>query len=113
MSEYAAIFVYSMEQGKSFQITDGMSDCNNPAWDASGKYIYFMSSTNYGMNIGWLDMSSYEHNITRAIYMAVLSKDTVSPLAHDSDEENKIDKTEAAKKDSVAKIEGKKKEKIV
>lgn len=109
-SEYAAIFVYSMEQDKSFQITDGMSDCNNPAWDASGKYIYFMSSTNYGMNVGWLDMSSYEHNITRAIYMAVLSKDTVSPLAPESDDENaKMDKSEAAKKDSVDKIQGKKK----
>lgn len=106
-SEFAAIFVYSMEQAKSFQITDGMSDCNNPAWDASGKYIYFMSSTNYGMNVGWLDMSSYEHNITRAIYMAVLSKDTPSPLTPESDDETV--KQDTIKKDFVAKIDSKKK----
>ncbi|MFN8353433.1 MAG: PDZ domain-containing protein [Spirosomataceae bacterium] len=93
-SEYAAIFVYSLDQNKSFQITDGMSDCQNPAWDASGKYIYFTASTNYGLNVGWLDMSSYEHPVNRAIYMAVLSKDDPSPLAPESDDETvKIDST--------------------
>jgi tricorn protease len=96
-NEYAAIFVYSMEQAKTFQITDGMSDCNNPAWDVSGKYIYFMASTNYGMNVGWLDMSSYEHPINRAIYVAVLSKESPSPLAPESDEE--VMKTDSVKKD--------------
>lgn len=98
-NEYAAVFVYSLDQAKSFQITDGMADCQNPAWDASGKYIYFTASTNYGMNVGWLDMSSYEHPVKRAIYMAVLSKDTASPLAPESDEEV-IKKPE--NKDSVA-----------
>jgi tricorn protease len=86
-NEYAAIFVYSIEQNKTFQITDGMSDCNNPAWDASGKYIYFLGSTNFGMNVGWLDMSSYDHNISRAVYVAVLSKETPSPIAPESDDE--------------------------
>jgi tricorn protease len=37
-----------------------MANCKIPAWDKSGKYIYF-SSTDYGMNVGWLDMSSYDH----------------------------------------------------
>jgi tricorn protease len=36
-----------------------MANCKIPAWDKSGKYIYF--STDYGMNVGWLDMSSYDH----------------------------------------------------
>ena len=86
-NEYAAIFVYSIEQNKTFQITDGMSDCNNPAWDASGKYIYFLGSTNFGMNVGWLDMSAFDHNISRAVYVAVLSKETPSPIAPESDDE--------------------------
>ncbi|MEK6481980.1 PDZ domain-containing protein [Catalinimonas sp. 4WD22] len=86
-NEYAAIFVYSLDQKKSFQLTDGMADCQMPAWDASGKYIYFTASTDYGLNVGWLDMSSYDHPVNRAIYLAVLSKDEPSPLAPESDDE--------------------------
>jgi tricorn protease len=98
-NEYSAIFVYSLDQAKTFQITDGMADCNNPVWDASGKYIYFTASTNYGMNVGWLDMSSYNHPVKKAIYMAVLSKETKSPLDPESDEE--VIKTDSSKKDSL------------
>ena len=53
-----AIFAYSIADGKSHQITDGMSDAISPAFDASGKYLYFLASTNYGPNVGWLEMSS-------------------------------------------------------
>jgi len=86
-NEYSAIFIYSLEQKKSFQITDGMSDCKLPAWDKSGKYLYFTASTDYGMNVGWLDMSSFDHPVSSNIYLAVLSKDEVSPLAPESDDE--------------------------
>ncbi|MDF9795038.1 tricorn protease [Catalinimonas alkaloidigena] len=101
-NEYAAIFVYSLDQQKSFQLTDGMADCQMPAWDASGKYIYFTASTDYGLNVGWLDMSSYDHPVNRAIYLAVLSKDEPSPLSPESDdepvgEEEKEEKEEAEK----------------
>jgi tricorn protease len=73
-NEYSSIFIYSLDQKKSFQITDAMANCKIPAWDKSGKYIYFTASTDYGMNVGWLDMSSYDHPVTSSIYMAVLSK---------------------------------------
>ncbi len=97
-SEYKAIFVYSLDKKKSFQISDGMSDCISPAWDKSGKYIYFLASTNYALNVGWLDMSSIERPVRRAIYLAVLSKDTPSPLAPESDEETlKEDKADNGK----------------
>ncbi|MGZ2369235.1 S41 family peptidase [Ancylomarina sp. YFZ004] len=93
-NEYAAIFVYSIEQKKSYQITDGMSDCRMPAWDKSGKYIYFKASTDYGMNVGWLDMSSLDHPINSSIYLVVLSKEEASPLAPESDDEE-IEKEES------------------
>ncbi|MFZ4545121.1 MAG: S41 family peptidase [Saprospiraceae bacterium] len=105
-NEYSAIFIYSLEQKKSFQITDGMANCQMPAWDKSGKYIYFLASVDYGMNVGWLDMSSYDHPIHSSIYMAVLSKDTATPLSPESDDENmKSDSTKhLAKSDSLKKI---------
>lgn len=84
---FHAIFAYSLETGRSHQITDGMSDAIWPAWDASGKYLYFLGSTNFGLNTGWLDMSSYERATTHALYLAVLRNGEPSPLLPESDEE--------------------------
>jgi tricorn protease len=86
-----AVFVYSIEQAKAFQITDGMSDALYPAWDKNGKYLYFTASTNVALSTSGLDMTSDEHRITRTAYVAVLSKDEKSPLAPESDEEKPKD----------------------
>jgi len=82
-----AVMVYSLEQGKAFQITDGMSDALYPAFDKNGKYLYFTASTDVALSTAGLDMSSDEHRVTRSAYVAVLSKDLPSPLAPESDEE--------------------------
>src|ERR1035437_5286514 len=84
-----AVFVYSLDQGKAFQVTDGMSDALNPSFDKNGKYLYFTASTNVALSTAGLDMSSDEHRVSRGVYVAVLSKDEKSPLAPESDEENK------------------------
>jgi tricorn protease len=93
-----AVFAYSVEQGKSYQLTDGMSDALYPVFDKGGKYLYFTASTNTALSTGWLDMSSLQHAVTRSVYLIVLKKDTPSPLAPESDEEkppeaDKADKT--------------------
>ena len=87
-SHLHAIYVYSLEQGKSFRITDGMSDAVNPVFDKNGKYLYFTASTDTGMtgSQGW-DMSSDGRPVSRSAYIVVLAKDLPSPLAPESDEE--------------------------
>src|SRR4030095_5361397 len=52
----------------------------SPAFDAAGKYLYFMASTNYGPSTGWLEMSSIDRPVRRAIYLTVLSSSEPSPL---------------------------------
>ena len=94
------IFVYSIAGGKSTQVTDGLSDTTAPVFDATGKYLYFLASTNVGLGNGWIDMTSIARPTTSAVYVMVLSKDSPSPLAPQSDDEN-ADKTE--KKDEPAK----------
>jgi tricorn protease len=86
-----AVFVYSLEQHKPFQVTDGMSDALYPAWDANGKYLYFTASTDVALATAGPDMSSQEHRVSRSVYVAVLSKDEKSPLAPESDEEKPKD----------------------
>ena len=99
-NEFNAIFVWSMEQKKAFQLTDGMSDSKSPTWDKSGKFLYFLGSTDLGLNVGWLDLSSYNRPVTRSIYVAVLQKSEPSPLKPLNDEEEKPDTSAAAKKDT-------------
>jgi tricorn protease len=99
-----AVFAFSLEQGKSFQLTDGMSDALNAVFDKEGKYLYFTASTNTALSVGWLDMSSLQHPVTRSVYVMVLKKDLPSPLAPESDEEKakepeKSDKDKPADKD--------------
>ncbi len=86
-NQYNTIWVYSLETGERHQITDRMSDSMAPAWDKGGKYLYFLSSTDYGLNVGWLDMSSIGRPLTQSIYVAVLPADEPSPLEPKSDEE--------------------------
>ncbi len=92
-----AVFVYSLETGKTHQLTDGLSDARYPAFDKSGKYLYFTASTNLGPTISFADLSGIAHQVTRSVYAIVLRNDIPSPLAPESDEEKVADvKKEAA-----------------
>jgi tricorn protease len=86
-SMYRAIFAYNVNTGETKQMTDGLADANWAAWDASGKYLWFLASTNFALNTAWLDMSSYDRPQTRALYLAVLRKTDPSPVLPESDEE--------------------------
>lgn len=96
-NQFKAIMLHELETGKNHQLTDGMSDAMSPVWDANGKYLYFLSSTDFALNTGWLDMSSYDRPVEYALYVAVLDKNSPSPLAPKSDEAKK--KEEEEKKD--------------
>jgi len=86
-TQLRAIFVHDTRTGRTQQLTDGMADAITPVWDASGRYLYFLGSTNYALNTGWLDMTSYDRPVTRALYVAILGADEPSPFLPRSDEE--------------------------
>jgi len=86
-SQFHAIFVYSLADGQAHQVTDGMSEAIDPAWDASGKYLLFLASTDFALNTGWLDMSSYDRPVHRGIYLAVLPSGVPSPLLPETGDE--------------------------
>ncbi len=86
-SHLRAIFVYSLAEKKPRQVTDGLADSVSPAFDLGGKYLYFLASTNYGPSTGWLEMSSIDRPVRRAIYLAVLSASEPSPLLPETGDE--------------------------
>jgi tricorn protease len=89
-NELSAIHLYSIADGKSTQITDGMSDATNPVFDKDGKYLYFTASTNVGESLG-LDIHAAGRTSTSSIYLIVLDKSQTSPFAPESDEEKVAD----------------------
>ncbi|HEU4712308.1 MAG TPA: PDZ domain-containing protein [Pyrinomonadaceae bacterium] len=86
-SRLRAVFIYSTAEGKAYQVTDGLADSLSPAFDLNGKYLYFLASTNYGPSTGWLEMSSLDRPVRRAIYLAVLSATEPSPLLPETGDE--------------------------
>ncbi len=89
-SLYKAIFIGNAETGETKQLTDGLSDAAWPVWDASGKYLWFFASTDFGLKSQWLDMTNYPFTETFGLYMAVLSKKDPSPLLPESDEDTGV-----------------------
>src|SRR5262249_28587028 len=80
-----------------------MSDSDNPAFDKSGKYLFFTASTDIGPAVG-SGMSILNRAVTRSVYLVVLNKEDQSPLAPESDDEkDKADADKDKAKDEKAK----------
>jgi len=103
-SHMSAIYFYSLADAKITQVTDGMSEAKHPVFDKDGKVLYFSASTDSGLSMQ-PDIHSRTHPWTHSIYLMVLSKDQVSPLAPESDDEKPADdkKKDEAKKDDSGK----------
>jgi len=84
---FQAVTLYQAELGRQHRLTDGLADVITPAWDAGGKYLWFLASTNYGLNTQWLDMSRNDRPVDRGLYLAALSATEPSPLLPRSDGE--------------------------
>ncbi|MES1213886.1 MAG: PDZ domain-containing protein [Bacteroidota bacterium] len=98
-TQFKRVYLYSIDQKKSFALTDGLSDAAEPKFDKSGKYIYFFASTNDGPVINWFDQSNQDMRSTNSIYLVTLQKETISPFAKETDEETaKADTTASAAK---------------
>lgn len=78
-----AVFIYDLAQKKAFQVTDGVTHAESPAFDRNGKYLYFVSSLNAGTSeFGWGVLNGIFANplVVRRLHAAVLSKDQPSLL---------------------------------
>ena len=86
-TQFKRIYLYSVDEKKSFALTDGLSDAADPKFDREGKFLYFFASTNAGPVINWFDQSNADMRASSSIYLVTLQKETVSPFAKESDEE--------------------------
>jgi len=107
-TNFREVYMYSVDQQKSFAVTDGMSDASEPVFDPNGQYVYFLASTDAGPVVNWFDLSNQDMRITNSIYLATLRKDIPSPFAKESDEEGtKTEKSEPEKQTDKTKKDSK------
>ena len=81
------LMLYQMATGASTQLTDPMAESQDPAFDRSGKYLYFRASNNAGATLYGLDMSADLYQPSSSIYALALSRTTPAPAAPEADDE--------------------------
>jgi tricorn protease len=86
-SHLRAVFLYSLAEAKSYQLTDDQVDASHPVFDRSGRYLYFTASTDVALSTARLELSSLRYPVTQHVYVAVLKKGARSPLAQVKDME--------------------------
>jgi tricorn protease len=89
-------YIYSLENSKSFPITDGWFDTHSPIFSSNGKYLYFISNRDFNPIYSDTEWNHAYKDMAR-IYLVTLSKEVKSPFEPKSDE---VNIKEEAKSDS-------------
>ena len=79
------VYLHSVEQGKSYEVTDGWFGSAGPVFSGDGKYLLFVSSR--GFNPIYSDTEwNHAYKDMQRIYLVTLAKDTPSPFQPRNDE---------------------------
>ena len=100
-----AVWVYSLDKEKAFQLTDDMYIDFSPIFSTCGKYIFFLSDRNFNLSFSSFEFD-YVYRESTNIYAVALT-DTVLPLFKDKNDQEEIKKDEP-KKETKSKKEAKK-----
>jgi tricorn protease len=79
------VYLFSLEQNKSFEVTDGWHFSSQPAFSSDGKYLFFVSSRDFNPTYGSTEFNHIYQDMAR-IYFVTLAKETESPFKARSDE---------------------------
>ncbi len=93
------IYLYHLESGKQYPVTDKWYNSGEPAFSQDGKYLFFISERDFNPTYGSTEWNHVYNNLDKP-YLAILSNDTPSPFAIKDDE---VKVTSEAPADSAAK----------
>ncbi|MCX6382344.1 MAG: PDZ domain-containing protein [Armatimonadetes bacterium] len=81
-----AIYLYSVEKRRIYNLSNGRFNDREPAFDLNGKYLYFISDRSFVPHLPGPEPGINFQN-TAQVFALTLQNDTLSPLTPDSDEE--------------------------
>jgi len=99
---FKQIMIWSEKDNSVQALTNKFANSFSPAWDQNGKHIYFLASTDYGLDSGWANTSSMSSEHEYAAYIVNLSNKDDSPFIARSDEEKVKDDNNGEKSDKKA-----------
>lgn len=82
----STVYAWSVEDGESIQITDGLSEMAAPVFDPNGKFLYVLASTDAGPLKDWFSQVSLDMQVNFGVYAITLAADGPHPLPPQSDE---------------------------
>ena len=85
-TNFQQAYVYDLATKTSTAVSDGYSNVIEPTFSADGKYLYLSASTDAGPAINWFQQSNNDGQVTNAIFLVTLQKETVSPFKSQDDE---------------------------
>ena len=100
------VWLYSLEQNKSVEVTDGWFAAGSPVFSSDGKYLFFVSARDFNPVISNTEFNHAYLDMQR-IYLVTLAKATENPFKPKPDE---VETKDEAKKDEPKKDEAKKDE---
>ncbi|MBP1607009.1 MAG: peptidase, partial [Acidobacteria bacterium] len=106
-NSFGSLYIWSARDGKVRQVTDEQFNAENPAWDADGDYLYYLSDRDYAPQISSVEFN-YATARTTGIFAMALRKDVKHPFPPESDEvtvtkEEKGEPAKPAEKPAAAK----------
>ena len=85
-ARFGMIYVYNVPDAKSYRLTSGMTDDNEPVFDPKGRYLYFTSNRDFNLTFSAFEFNYVYTDPTR-VYAAILAADGPALLLPQSDEE--------------------------
>ncbi|HXG94428.1 MAG TPA: S41 family peptidase [Blastocatellia bacterium] len=82
---FSSVYIWNAADGKLHQVTDGLFNSYNPAWDPAGNYLYYLSDREFAPQISSIEFN-YALNRETNIYAMALRKDVKNPFPPESDE---------------------------
>jgi tricorn protease len=90
------IYVYSLEQNKSYEATDGWYASSQPEFSGDGKYLFFVSNRDFQPIYSRTEWNHAYQDMSR-LYLVTLAKETANPLLPPNDEVPAVRKDEPRK----------------
>lgn len=98
----SVVYVFNIADGKEYPVTERWYDSGSPLFSEDGKYLYFTSERDMNPIYGNLEWN-HVYTSMGGIYVALLSKDTPSPLILSDDSDNPAPKSAPSDKKETSK----------
>jgi len=101
------IYLFSIENGKKYELTDNWYNSYSPVFSDDGKYIAFISDRDFHPVYSWTEWNHAYFDMAK-IYLVLLANDTENPFKPENDEVTidesgkKKEKKEKRKKDEIS-----------